>query len=104
MRMLSRVWESEPQRSERGAAGIARVGCQIARPGAVREPRERGGQCGRARDRRPWSVRRAEQFVQESFTAYLRQIEVAPNGHPNAARRRLRGKGVRFILETCRSL
>jgi hypothetical protein len=38
------------------------------------------------------------------FTAYLREIEVAPNGHPNAARRKLRDKGIRFILETCRSL
>lgn len=38
------------------------------------------------------------------FTEYLRTIEVAPNGHANAARRRLLDKGVRYILETCRSM
>jgi integrase len=40
----------------------------------------------------------------EAFTAYLRMVEIAPNGHPNTPRRRLRAKGVQFILETCRSL
>jgi hypothetical protein len=40
----------------------------------------------------------------ESFAAYLRRIEVAPNGHPNAAKRKLRTKGVHFILETCRAM
>ena len=39
-----------------------------------------------------------------AFAAYLRQVEVTPNGHPNTERRRLRDKGVRFILETCRSM
>jgi integrase len=39
-----------------------------------------------------------------AFTAYLRQVEVAPNGHANSQKRKLRGKGIRFILETCRSL
>ena len=40
----------------------------------------------------------------DRFAGYLRSKEVAPNGHPNTARRRLRDKGVVFILETCRSL
>lgn len=40
----------------------------------------------------------------EAFTAYLRSVEIAPNGHPNTARRLLRDKGVQFILETCRSM
>jgi integrase len=38
------------------------------------------------------------------FTAYLRQIEVAPNGHQNTGKRKLRGKGIQFILATCRSM
>jgi integrase len=38
------------------------------------------------------------------FAAYLRRIEVAPNGHPNSLKRRLRDKGVQYILETCRSM
>jgi integrase len=40
----------------------------------------------------------------DAFAAYLRKIEVAPNGHCNTVKRRLRDKGVQFILETCRSL
>ena len=40
----------------------------------------------------------------EAFVRYLRTIEVAPNGHQNTAKRRLRDKGVKYILETCRSL
>jgi integrase len=40
----------------------------------------------------------------EAFTRYLRQLEVAPNGHPNTAKRRLRDKGVKFALEVSRSL
>lgn len=39
----------------------------------------------------------------DAFAAYLRKIEVAPNGHKNAKKRRLRDKGVCFILETCRA-
>jgi integrase len=46
----------------------------------------------------------AHQVKPEAFAAYLRTIEVAPNGHDNAAKRKLRMKGVQFILETCRSL
>ena len=40
----------------------------------------------------------------DQFAAYLRAVEVAPNGHPRAVRRKLRDKGVRFILETCRGM
>ncbi len=40
----------------------------------------------------------------DAFAAYLRAIEVAPNGHAHTARRKLRDKGVQFILETCRAL
>jgi integrase len=40
----------------------------------------------------------------DAFTAYLRAIDIAPNGHPNTARRRLRDNGIRFILETCRAM
>jgi integrase len=39
-----------------------------------------------------------------AFVASLRSIEVSPNGHPNTARRRLADKGVRYIVECCRSL
>ena len=40
----------------------------------------------------------------EAFATYLRGIKVAPNGHRNSAKRPLRDKGVRFILEACRAL
>jgi integrase len=40
----------------------------------------------------------------EGFVRYLRSIRVAPNGHANSKRRSLRDKGVRFILEICRSM
>jgi integrase len=46
----------------------------------------------------------AHEVRPDAFAAYLRTIEVAPNGHQNTARRRLRDKGVRFILETCRAM
>lgn len=46
----------------------------------------------------------AHQIDVEDFAAYLRRIEVAPNGHPSTPRRRLRHKGIRFILETCRAM
>lgn len=39
-----------------------------------------------------------------AFAHYLRTVEVAPNGHPHARKRRLLDKGVKFILETCRAL
>ncbi|MCC7423010.1 MAG: site-specific integrase [Planctomycetaceae bacterium] len=38
------------------------------------------------------------------FATFLRHRDVAPNGHPNTRRRKLHDKGVRFILEVCRSL
>ena len=38
------------------------------------------------------------------FVRHLRTIQVAPNGHPNAARRGLRDKGVVFVLQACRAL
>jgi integrase len=40
----------------------------------------------------------------EAFVRYLRVIEVAPNGHPRARKRRLLDKGIRFILEACRAM
>ena len=46
-----------------------------------------------------FSVQHAEEFVR-----YLRTIEVAPNGHKNTPKRRLLDKGVKYILETCRSM
>jgi integrase len=46
----------------------------------------------------------AHQIRADEFAAYLRTIEVAPNGHAKARRRPLRDKGVRYILETARSL
>jgi integrase len=46
----------------------------------------------------------AHEVRPDTFAAYLRQIEVAPNGHPHTAKRKLRDKGVQFILETCRAL
>jgi integrase len=42
--------------------------------------------------------------VAEQFVRHLRQVEVAPNGHKNSPKRRLRDKGVCFVLSTCRSL
>lgn len=46
-----------------------------------------------------FSQRHAEDFIR-----YLRTIEVAPNGHANATKRRLLDNGVRYILCTCRSM
>jgi integrase len=46
----------------------------------------------------------AHELQPDAFAAYLRAVEVAPNGHANAARRRLRDKGVRYILECCRAM
>jgi integrase len=46
----------------------------------------------------------AHQVQPDAFAAYLRTVRVAPNGHPNAARRHLRDKGIRFVLETCRAM
>lgn len=46
----------------------------------------------------------AHEVQAEAFAAHLRAVEVAPNGHPHSQRRKLRDKGVLFILETCRAL
>lgn len=46
----------------------------------------------------------AHEVRPEAFASYLRTVEIAPNGHPNTARRQLRDKGVQFILETTRSM
>jgi integrase len=46
----------------------------------------------------------AHQLRPSAFATYLRSIEVAPNGHKNTAKRKLRDKGIQFILETCRSM
>jgi hypothetical protein len=46
----------------------------------------------------------AHEFRPDAFATYLRAVEIAPNGHPNTAHRRLRDKGVQFILETCRAM
>ena len=46
----------------------------------------------------------AHEIRPDAFATYLRQVEVAPNGHPNTTKRRLRDKGVQFILETCRAM
>ena len=40
----------------------------------------------------------------EEFVRYLRTLNVAPNGHRNASKRRLRDKGVKLILEVCRRI
>jgi integrase len=46
----------------------------------------------------------AHKIDAEEFVRHLRMLRVAPNGHANARRRPLRDKGVRYILETCRSM
>ena len=46
----------------------------------------------------------AHELDVEGFVRYLRGVRVAPNGHAHARRRPLRDNGVRYILETCRSL
>ena len=60
---------------------------------------------GFVRDVRP--VRIASRFGArdaEAFARHLRTAEVAPNGHKNPARRQLMDKGVKYILECCRTL
>jgi integrase len=47
---------------------------------------------------------RVHEVRPQAFAAYLRNIEVAPNGHKNAAKRKLRDKGIQYILETCRAM
>ena len=40
----------------------------------------------------------------EQFALFLRDRRVSPNGHPRSTQRKLRDKGVLYILQTCRSL
>lgn len=47
---------------------------------------------------------RAHEVKAGTFAAYLRKLEVAPNGHKNTAKRKLRDAGVQYILETNRSM
>lgn len=57
------------------------------------------------RDTRP--VRHVSQFRPshaEACVRYLRQLQVAPNGHPNTVKRNLRDKGVKYVLEVCRTM
>jgi integrase len=49
-------------------------------------------------------VPQAHEVRVEAFAAYLRRIEVTPNGHKNAAKRKLLTKGVKYVLETCRTM
>jgi integrase len=46
----------------------------------------------------------AHELRPDGFVAYLRILEVAPNGHPHTTRRKLRHKGIQFILMACRSM
>ncbi len=50
------------------------------------------------------SADRITPSVTGAFVRYLRNVDVSPNGHANAAKRRLRDKGVIFILESCRTM
>jgi integrase len=52
----------------------------------------------------PGNQRPAHEVDVEAFVRYLRTVRVAPNGHAHSHRRALRDNGVRYILETCRSL
>lgn len=52
-------------------------------------------------------VRYASHFLPrhaEQFVYYLRLLSVSPNGHPHTAKRPLMDKGLRYVLECCRSL
>ncbi|MBD3675704.1 MAG: tyrosine-type recombinase/integrase [Planctomycetaceae bacterium] len=40
----------------------------------------------------------------ELFVKHLRAVHVSPNGHPHSEKRPLRDKGLRYILEVCRSM
>ena len=40
----------------------------------------------------------------EQFVRHLRELRVAPNGHAKARKRALSGKGIKFILQACRTL
>lgn len=40
----------------------------------------------------------------DDFVAYLRRVRTARNGHRNSRRRKLLDSGVRYVLETCRTM
>ncbi|MDB4679997.1 MAG: hypothetical protein P8M30_03950 [Planctomycetaceae bacterium] len=40
----------------------------------------------------------------ELFVGHLRTLQVSPNGHPNSPKRPLMDKGIKYILQCCRSL
>ncbi len=44
------------------------------------------------------------EIAPDAFVRYLRTIRVSSNGHSNTTKRPLRENGIRFILESCRSL
>jgi integrase len=46
----------------------------------------------------------AHLIAADRYVCYLRTLKVAPNGHANTRKRLLRGKGIRYILEVCRSM
>jgi len=46
----------------------------------------------------------AHEVRPDEFLRWLRALQIAPNGHPRSRRRPLRERGIRFILNTCRSL
>ena len=47
---------------------------------------------------------RFDTSMAERFVRYLRTTKVSPNGHANTRLRRMRDKGIVFILGTCRAL
>lgn len=49
-------------------------------------------------------VPQAHEVKVEAFAAYLRTIQVTPNGHKNTEKRKLLTKGIQYILETCRTM
>jgi integrase len=52
-------------------------------------------------------VKYASQFREahaEGFVRYLRELRTSPNGHRNAIKRRLRDKGLKFVLYACRTM
>ena len=40
----------------------------------------------------------------EEFVHYLRTLKVTPNGHANSQKRHLLDKGIKYILQCCRSM
>ncbi len=46
----------------------------------------------------------AHEVQSDEFLRWLRGVQISPNGHAHSRRRPLRERGIRFILNTCRSL